>query len=65
MAEAGTERTIIGKVLNHKGLSGDSQVTARYDRYDYMKEKRQALNRWASKLGQIIEGKETKIHKIG
>jgi ribosomal 30S subunit maturation factor RimM len=65
MAEMGTDRTIIGKVLNHKGLSGDSQVTARYDRYDYMKEKKQALNRWSQKLQQIIEGKETKIHQIG
>jgi len=65
MAESGTERTIIGKVLNHKGLAGDNQVTARYDRYDYMKEKRTALNRWAHKLQQIIEGTETKITKIG
>jgi integrase len=66
MAELGTERTIIGKVLNHKGLSGDNQVTARYDRYDYMKEKGQALNRWSFHLQGIIAGEtETKITKIG
>jgi integrase len=65
MAEMGTDRTILGKVLNHKGLAGDSQVTARYDRYGYMDEKRRALNRWNQKLLQIIEGTETKIHKIG
>jgi integrase len=65
MAEMGTDRTILGKVLNHKGLAGDSQVTARYDRYSYMKEKRRALTRWNQKLEQIITGTETKIHKIG
>lgn len=65
MAELGTDRTILGKILNHKGLSGDSQVTARYDRHGYMDEKRRALNRWSHKLQQIIEGKESKIHKIG
>lgn len=66
MAELGVDRTILGKVLNHKGLAGDSQVTARYDRYSYMDEKEQALNRWSYKLQQIIEGKtETKITKLG
>jgi len=65
MAEGGTDRTILGKVLNHKGLAGDNQVTARYDRHGYMDEKRTALNRWTHKLQQIINGKETKIHKIG
>ncbi|MCW9708084.1 tyrosine-type recombinase/integrase [Fodinibius salsisoli] len=65
MAELGTDRTILGKVLNHKGLAGDSQVTARYDRHGYVDEKRTALNRWSHKLQQIIEGTETKITKIG
>lgn len=65
MAELGAERTILGKVLNHKGLAGDNQVTARYDRYSYMDEKRKILNRWSHKLQQIVEGKETKITKMG
>lgn len=64
MAELGTDRTILGKVLNHKGLAGDSQVTARYDRYGYMDEKKKALNRWSHKLQKIIEGKEANITKI-
>lgn len=64
MAEMGTDRTILGKVLNHKGLSGDSQVTARYDRYSYMDEKQKALNRWSQRLQKIIEGKETNVTKI-
>lgn len=66
MAELGVDRTILGKVLNHKGLSGDSQVTARYDRHSYIEEKRQALNRWNSYLNNILEGQaEAKIIKIG
>lgn len=66
MAKLSVDRTVLGKILNHKGLAGDSQVTAIYDRHGYMDEKRQAMNRWSYKLNQIIEDKaETKIHKIG
>ena len=65
MAKLNTDRTVLGKILNHKGLSGDGQVTAIYDRHSYMKEKRQALQRWANHLKQIVSGQEAKIHKIG
>ena len=66
MAGLGIDRTALGKVLNHKGLAGDDTVTAIYDRYDYMKEKRQALVRWEQKLQQIISGeKEGRIFKMG
>ncbi len=64
MAKLAVDRTVLGKILNHKGLSGDSQVTAIYDRHSYMKEKRQALNRWSHKLLQIIESQEANITKI-
>lgn len=65
MAKLGVDRTVLGKILNHKGLAGDSQVTAIYDRHSYMKEKRQAMNRWSNKLQQILEGQtEAKIHKM-
>lgn len=66
MTKLGVDRTVLGKVLNHKGLSGDGQVTAIYDRHSYMKEKRQAMKRWSHKLEQILEGKEkSKILKLG
>jgi integrase len=67
MAKLGVDRTTLGKVLNHAGLSGDSQVTAIYDRHDYMKKKREALEKWARYLTEIVESKpgETTIHKIG
>lgn len=66
MAELGVQRTILGKVLNHKGLAGDDQVTAIYDRHTYLDEKRKALQRWSFYLEKILEEKEdSKIHKMG
>jgi integrase len=66
MAKLAIDRTVLGKVLNHRGLAGDSQVTAIYDRYSYMKEKRQAMNQWSSYLQKILAGQaKAKIHKIG
>lgn len=65
MAKLNVDRTVLGKILNHKGLAGDGQVTAIYDRHSYMDEKRQAMNRWAQYLDQVISGKnEAKVYKI-
>ena len=50
LAELGISRTVIGKVINHKGISGDSSVTAIYDRYDYLEQKREALETWSQRL---------------
>lgn len=48
-------RFILGRVLNHT----DQTVTGRhYDLYEYDDEKRHALNTWAARLAQVIEGKE-------
>jgi integrase len=47
-------RVVAGKVLNHQQLAGDSQVTAIYDRYNYMEEKRDALQCWADHLKTLI-----------
>ena len=45
---------VVDKVLNHI----DRRVTAIYDRYDYDKEKRQALEAWARKLEGILSDKK-------
>jgi integrase len=50
MAELGVSRFIIGQVLNH----ADSSVTAIYDRHSYLPEKREALERWAQRLLEIV-----------
>jgi integrase len=54
MGEAGVDRFHIAHVLNHRSVT-HSTVTAIYDRYRYDKEKRQALERWADVLVQLIE----------
>lgn len=66
MAKLGVERTVLGKVLNHKGLSGDNSVTAIYDRFDYMDEKRIALQRWSDHLYAILNPnrQKAKIYKL-
>lgn len=65
MAKLSVDRTVLGKILNHKGLAGDGQVTAIYDRHSYMEEKREALQRWSDYLSQILdEEAKTKIFNI-
>lgn len=60
MAKLNISRTVLGKILNHKRMSGDDQVTAIYDRHAYIDEKRQALQKWAKHLNQITsENKDT------
>lgn len=54
LAQLGTDRTVLGKILNHKGLAGDNHVTAIYDRYDYLDERREALMKWDNHLKQIL-----------
>ena len=62
MAEAGVHRDHIAKVLNH--VEGGPAATRIYDRYAYDKEKRDALERWASRLHAIVEGKTRKVVPI-
>ena len=48
-------RFILERVLNR----ADQSVTGRhYDFYEYDDEKRHAMNSWAARLAQVIEGKE-------
>ena len=55
----------IGKVLNHKGMAKEYIVTSRYIDYDYLDEKREALQKWSNELERIISGKKAKVFKIG
>ena len=52
MRELGISRGDVKMVLNHV----ESDVTARYDRYDGLPEKKRALDLWARRLQQIIAG---------
>jgi integrase len=50
MASMGVPRLVIARVLNH----AESGVTAVYDRYSYDREKRDALEAWERRLGEIL-----------
>jgi integrase len=52
MRELGISRGDVKMVLNHV----ETDVTARYDRYDGLTEKRRALDLWGKRLDQIIGG---------
>lgn len=56
MAAAGVEEWKISKVLGHAAGPDvrTATVTGRYNRYDYLTEKREALDRWALHLAAIL-----------
>ena len=51
LSKLGVDRFLIQRIINHS----DKSVTAIYDRYSYINEKREALQKWADKLDDIIE----------
>ncbi len=60
LAALGVGRFVIERLLNHS----DQTVTGRYDRYDYTREKRAALEQWDRKLSAIISGKAQPANKV-
>ncbi|HKK43875.1 MAG TPA: tyrosine-type recombinase/integrase [Balneolaceae bacterium] len=65
LAGLGVQPQVLSKILNHKKPGAGSTITAAYNKHEYSEERRQAMNLWSHKLQQIIEGKETKITKLG
>ena len=55
MAKLRVGRVVLAKVLNHSGLGGGG-VTGVYDRHDYHREKRRALQAWSDRLREIVHG---------
>lgn len=55
MASLRIDRTVLGKLLNHKGLAKDSSVTAIYDRFEYMDEQIEAMQEWSAYLTKILK----------
>jgi integrase len=53
MTKAGVARDDVSKVLNH--VDRGARATKVYDRYEYDKEKRAALQRWADRLADILQ----------
>mgnify|MGYP002634414068 FL=1 len=50
LTKLGIDRLILQKIINHS----ERGVTQVYDRYSYMDEKREALQKWADRLDEII-----------
>lgn len=57
LAALGVEHVVISMVLNHK-LKGVTQI---YNRYQYQREKRRALDAWAMRILEITEGQRAKV----
>ena len=62
MAEAGIAQADIAKVLNH--AEGGPRATHVYNRYQYDREKRIALETWSRVLTAILERKDTAAHVV-
>ena len=52
LTKLGVDRFLLQRVMNHT----DTCVTKIYDRYNYLDEKREALQQWADRLDDIISG---------
>jgi len=62
MSQLGIDQMIIAKILNHAWA--DRHITAVYDRWHKLPEMRQALERWAAHLQQILTEEAAKVVKI-
>jgi integrase len=53
LAELGVAHPVVSKLLNHspRGVMG---VTSIYNRYEYLDERREALERWAQRIRDIV-----------
>jgi integrase len=60
--ELNIPRFIVSRVLGHAGDSGGgAAVTGVYDRNDYLREKRSALERWGRLIDEIVEGRNGSV----
>jgi integrase len=53
LAELGVAHPVVSKLLNHspRGVMG---VTSIYNRYEYLDERREAMQRWAQRITEIV-----------
>ena len=58
MEELGISPFHIGHVLNHATVTRATITSRVYARYDYSREKREALQLWADRLTAIIAGED-------
>jgi hypothetical protein len=63
MARLGIPPHIADKILNHQSgtISG---VAAVYQRHEFLAERKQALERWANHLVEILDAREAEVSKM-
>ena len=59
--EAGVSPFVVSHILNHVSETKSSITSRVYARYDYAKEKREALELWSERLSDIISRKDNII----
>lgn len=59
----GLSRFVVGCVLGHQVRDG-ATVTAVYDRYDYLPEKRRALEAWNNFVAELVQGRRIKANVV-
>lgn len=64
METLGQSPFVVGHVLNHLGTTKASITSSVYARYDYSREKAEALSAWAAHLDAIIANKGAKILRL-
>lgn len=61
MEEFGISPFVVGHVLNHVSAVRSTITSQVYARYDYAREKREALNQWAVRLEALVGGERDKV----
>jgi integrase len=61
MEELGISPFVVGHVINHRSVTKSTVTSRVYAKYDYGKEKREALELWANRLKGIIEGADNVV----
>lgn len=56
MASLGVPPIVLGHIINHRSVTRAGVTLSVYSQYDYARERRQALERWAQRLAEIIGG---------
>ncbi len=64
MAELGVEPIVLANVVNHRSVSKAGVTLSVYAKYDYAKEKREALSLWADRLAAIVGRATAKVLPI-
>ncbi len=66
MISIGVDFVHVGKTVAHKGLGKEYVITNRYAHYEYLDEKKRALQLWSDHLERVLLGNvNAKVFKIG